>query len=418
MEDEIDLRAYVEVLLRHWYWIAGLAVLGAVVGFVFASLQPELYEGQSVVIITQPRYQIEFDSRFETRLGVPTYKAFPTLATSDGVLHDVLDSYSPSPGSGIEEWTLSTLRNMVKATSEGDPSLVILTVTSRSPEDAAAIANVWAGALVKRGREVYGQSEVDVAFFEERVQEAQLTLDQAESELVEFQGRNPGSILTAQLRSLLRAQAEYLQRQRAVKYIMQDVQGLRAQLAEETVGQRGSLADDLTALLLQIKAFAAETSTPVQLQVDGNVGFSDKSTAEQRAFLDDLVTTLAARSTEIDDKLAQLEPQILASQRDLQATTVISTQLTLARNMAYDTYVTLAHKLDEGRISSQEANGTVQVGSQAAVPDMPVGPGRLFTAVVGGMAGFVIGVIVAFFVEFWPGKEEASERVAPAVKTG
>src|SRR5690606_34571468 len=117
-----------------------------------------------------------------------------------------------------------TLRKMVAATSEGDPSLVILTVTSRSAEDAAGIANVWADTLVVRGSALYGQGEADVVFFEAQVQEAQAALDQAESALVDFQARNQVGILTARLSSHQQAQADYLGQQRAIGYIIQDVE--------------------------------------------------------------------------------------------------------------------------------------------------------------------------------------------------
>jgi uncharacterized protein involved in exopolysaccharide biosynthesis len=418
LEEEIDLRAYIEVLLKYWYWIVGLAALAAAAAFVYTSLQPATYEARSVVIITAPRYQMQFDERFETQLGVPAYKAFPTLATSDGVLQAVVEAYSPSPASGIEKWTLTTLRRMVAATSEGDPSLVILTVTSRSPEDAAGIANVWADTLVVRGSALYGQGEADAAFFEAQAQEAQVALERAESALVDFQARNQISILGAKLDSLRQAQADYLGQQRSIGYIIQDVEGLGAQLAEQAADQSASLADSLTALLLQIKAFNAGSSTPVQLQVDGNASIADKSPAEQRAFLESLVATLRAKSAEIDGRLAELEPQILSSQRDLQAITVERDRLTRTLDLARDTYVTLARKLEEARISAQEENGTLHVGSHAAVPELPVGPRRMFNTAVAGAAGLMIGVIVAFVAEFWRSKEAPTEQVSPALKTG
>jgi polysaccharide biosynthesis transport protein len=418
MEDEIDLRAYIEVLLRYWYWIAGLAVLAAAAAFVFTSFQPPQYEAKSVVIITEPRYQMQFDARFETQLAAPAYKAFPTLATSDGILQGVLAAHTPSASSGIDAWTLTTLREMVKATSEGDPSLVVLTVTSQSPVDAAAIANVWAGQLVQRGRQLYGQDEADVAFFEDRVQESQQALAEAESALVDFQARNQAGIVAAQLESLQQAQMDYLEQQRTVAYVIQDVQGLRAQLSGQTGNQAASLADNLTALLLQIKAFNAQTSTPVQLQVDGNAGFSGTSPAQQRAFLDGLATTLEAKAVEIGGSLSRLEPQILTAQRDLQAMTVESDALTRSRDLARDTYMTLARKLEEARISSQEANGALHVGSQAAIPERPVGPRRLFNTAVAGLAAGLVGIIGAFVIEYWRSKETMGEQAAPALKTG
>ncbi|HUX77877.1 MAG TPA: Wzz/FepE/Etk N-terminal domain-containing protein [Anaerolineae bacterium] len=419
MEEEIDLRAYVAVLIRYWKWIAGLALVAAVAAFVVSLLLPSAYEASAVVIITEPRYQMQFDPRFKTAdQWTPAYNAFPTLATSDGVLRSVLDAYAPSPEAGIEEWKLRTLSGMVEATSEGDPSLVVLRARSRSPEDAAAIANLWADALVKRGNDIYSDREDDVEFFQEQVAQAGQALDDADAALVEFEARSQASTVDAQLESLRQAQADYLADQRAIAYIVQDIQGLRAQLVQQPGDRPVSLADDLTALLLQIKAFNllqvealdAQASTSIQLQISSGGSFSDKSPAEQVAFLDDLVDTLEAKSSKIDGRLAELEPQMLALQRRLQEIAAESDRLTSARDLTSETYKTLARKLEEARIAAREENGVLQVGSYAAVPEKPMSPRKLLNTAVAGTLGLMLGVFGAFALEWWRTDEEREDR--------
>ena len=409
MEEEIDLRVYVEVLISRWKWIVGLALVAAVTAFVVSSLLPSTYEASSVIIITQPRYQMQFDSRFET-VGewTPAYKAFPTLATSDEALQGVVDAYTPSPEAHIEEWTLRTLAGMVEATSEGDPRLVVLKVRSRSPEDAADIANLWADQFTALGNGIYGGTEKDVAFFEEQGNQARQVLDRADVELIEFQARNQSSIVSAQLSSCRQTQTDYLADQRAIAYIVQDIQGLRGQLAQQPGDQPASLADDLTALFLQVKAFGA--STPIQLQVNSADSLSNKSLAEQIAFLDDLVVTLEAKSSEINERLAELEPQILALQQRLQEINVESDLLTSARDLARETYMTLARKLEEARIAAQEENGVSQVGSYTAVPEEPVSRRRMLNTAVAGVLGGMMGVFGAFAIEWWRGDGEMGRQ--------
>lgn len=419
MEEEIDLRAYVAVLIRYWKWIAGLALVAAVAAFVVSLLLPSAYEASAVVIITEPRYQMQFDPRFKTAdQWTPAYNAFPTLATSDGVLRSVLDAYAPSPEAGIEEWKLRTLSGMVEAISEGDPSLVVLRARSRSPEDAAAIANLWADALVKRGNDIYSDREDDVEFFQEQVAQAGQALDDADAALVEFEARSQASTVDAQLESLRQAQADYLADQRAIAYIVQDIQGLRAQLVQQPGDRPVSLADDLTALLLQIKAFNllqvealdAQASTSIQLQISSGGSFSDKSPAEQVAFLDDLVDTLEAKSSKIDGRLAELEPQMLALQRRLQEIAAESDRLTSARDLTSETYKTLARKLEEARIAAREENGVLQVGSYASVPEKPVSPRKMLNTAVAGTLGLMLGVFGAFALEWWRTDEERGDR--------
>jgi uncharacterized protein involved in exopolysaccharide biosynthesis len=410
MEDEIDLRAYIEVLLRHWAWIVGLAVGSALVAFLVSSFLPATYEASSVVLVTEPRYQIQFDPRFGTEERTPAYDAFPTLAESDGILQAVVQAYEPPPGSGLEPWRLATLSEITEATSGGDPSLVLLSIESTSPKVAADLANTWADVLVERGNAIYGGSAKDVTFFEGQLAQAERALDQAESALIEFQARDGGSIIRAQLASLNQTQADYLADQRAAAYISQDIQGLRAQLADQSSSGSASLGDSLTALLLQIKAFDAQT--PIQLQIDSDSDLSEGTREEQIAFLNRLAATLEAKSAEIDARLAKLEPEILGLQRKLQEINTESARLTRARDLASETYLTLARKLEEARITAQEENGTLQVGSYAATPVHPIGPRRLMNTAVAGILGLMLGVVAAFGIEFW--RSEPAQAVEQA----
>ena len=65
-EEEIDLRKYVQLLFRNWYWIVGLALAAAVFGFSCDSLLPPEYEAKAQVFASGSAYQISFDPRFKS----------------------------------------------------------------------------------------------------------------------------------------------------------------------------------------------------------------------------------------------------------------------------------------------------------------------------------------------------------------
>lgn len=413
MEEEIDLHAYVEVLLHHWKWIVGIALVAAVIGFVASSLAADTYRASSVVIVTEPRYRLQFDPRVATSTGwKPAYQAFPVLATSDGILEIVIDEYIPPAEAGIDTWGLSALSGMVEASSEGDPSLVVLSVLSPSAQASASIANVWAEALVQVGNQIYGGSEKDVTFFQDQAAEAAEALDALNSDLVEFEARNDIGIVEAQLESLRQAQDDYLTSQRTIAYIIQDIQGLRDQLAQQPTDQSLSLADALAALLLQIKAFNTQVAAPdapaaepIGLQIGDSLSLAGTSRAEQVDLLDDLAATLQTKSVEIDERLLELQPEILALQRQLQGLLSEQDRIVRAQSVARETYLTVARKLDEARIAAQEQDSTLRVGSYAAIPENPVGPRRLFNTLLAAMLGMTLGVIVVFADQFWRGNE-------------
>jgi uncharacterized protein involved in exopolysaccharide biosynthesis len=400
MEEEIDLRRYIEVLLGHWIWIVGLAVVAAIAGFVLSSLQPPTYQASSVVMVTEPRFQLQFDSRFQTDEGSPAYKAFPVLAVSDDVLQSVLDAYQATATGRTDPLTLGQLADMTEASSEGDPSLVVLTVQSNSAETASLLANLWADVFTGHGNALYSGGQSDVDFFQEQMAQAANALQEAEETLIEFEAGNRESILQNQLGSLQQAQRDYLASQRAISTLVQDVQALRAQLAERPSSQETSLADGLTALFLQLKAFNAQTEMPLQLSID-SASVLGQSVTQQMAYLDDLAATLQQKSIEIGQKLEALEPEILDLQRQIQQISVEKDRLTRGRDLARETHLTLARKLEEAQISAQEANGVLHVGSYASVPSRAIGPRTMFNAALAGLVGLMLGVVGVLAVDFW-----------------
>jgi uncharacterized protein involved in exopolysaccharide biosynthesis len=348
--------------------------------------------------------------RFEALTQQPAYKAYPTLAKGDEVMEALFARLNPRPA---EIKTLGDLRGMVEAKAGTDPSVVQLIVRSPNPQEAARIANLWAEIFVAHANRVYGASDEELKQLEGQLAQAQAELEAAEQALIEFQARNQASILDARLDSLKSDQAHYLADQRAITYILQDIQALREQLARQPSERPSSLADDLTTLFLQIKAFNAQASAPIQLQVNSAESLSNKSIKETIALLDDIAQALRAKSAEIGQRLEELQPQILSLQRQLQEIYTESDRLTRQRDLAKETYTALARKVEETRIAVQGVQSTARLGSRAAVPEKPARPRKLLNTAVAGVLGLMLSVFGAFVWEWWQGgAEEQGSRGA------
>ncbi|MFQ6102252.1 MAG: GumC family protein [Anaerolineae bacterium] len=430
MEEEIDLRVYVEVLIRSWKWVVGLALVAAVAAFAVSFLISPIYEAMALAAVTEPRYVMRFDPRFETVDSVqPAYKAYPELATSDDLLQELLTSPNLL-SEGVE--TLQDLRGILEAKSGADPSMVQLVVSSQDPEEAARVANAWAALFVARANEIYGaHSEDQGRFFEDQLERTQAELEAAEQALIEFQARNQGAVLEAQLASAQQDLQDYLVEQREIERAVRNARALQTHVAGQPTDGPATPGDNLAALLLQIQAFSIRTSRPaqtadyerggalsvwlqpeseagssIQLQIsDAALLSSERTVGELMASLDELVLTLEAWEEEIETHVAALEPQILALQQQLQEIQTEEDGLTRARDVARETHTTLARKVEEARIATQDTTGEVRLASQAAVPEKPVSPRKLLNTAVAGMLGLMLGVFGAFAVEWWRGDE-------------
>lgn len=400
MEEEIDLRPYLAALLKYWYWIIGSGLAAAIVALIVSNILPPTYEATALVAITRPRYVLQFDSRFQNVSNIqPVYRAYPELATSDGILAELRQAN----GNLASVAGLSELRQMLSATAGADPSLIRLSAKGRDSQAVAALANSWADIYVRRANELFGNQSMDqVTFFTTQLELAAQEVERAQQNLVLFQGQNRSAILETQLLAYADVQTVYLARQQALALLLEDIAGLKRQLAGQSANQPITAADQLTALLLQIKAFGAGEAATLQLQLDGQVPGPELSAAEQRVLLDSLAGALGGTAVNIERRLADLEPQILQAQRDLQESIATLDRLQRDLTTAQETYTTLARKLEEARLTTEGVGSEVQLASYAAVPETAVGPRRGLNTAVAGALGIFLGLVWVLGSVWWP----------------
>jgi succinoglycan biosynthesis transport protein ExoP len=399
LEDEIDLRQYIAILLRYKFWIAGLALISAVTAFGVSSLLPPTYEATALVTATKPSYLIEFDPRVQTQSDLqPSYQAYPALAMGDELaveLQQALAAQFPAT-----PYTLRDLQEKMEAKNGGDQSVIQLTVKDHDPERAAAIVNQWAALFVEKTNQLYGQSDEDLAFFEAQLQDAESELSSAEQALIDFQAVNQANVLQTQLNQKHAALNNYLGGARTLRLIIQDGKSLQARLETQDPSLRASLSDEIASLFVEIESLTGQ-GLPIQLQLSGQQGLSDKAVGEQADYVASLVSTLGDKLVILESEAQALEPDILRLQQQVQEERTKESRLNLARDVAQETFRTLTQKVAETRIAVQNKEGTVRLASHAAVPHTKVAPRRMMSTVVAGGLGFFMVVIGAFGVEYW-----------------
>src|SRR5437868_4852975 len=122
MEDEIDLRRYVQGVLRYWPLIAALTVIAAAGAAVISLQQHDVYQAVALISISTARYNLQ--PAGASASGPLPVRAYPELAQSDDVLAQVLsETQAMSP---TAELSLAGLQGQLSAEGASDPSLVRL----------------------------------------------------------------------------------------------------------------------------------------------------------------------------------------------------------------------------------------------------------------------------------------------------
>lgn len=394
-EQEIDIRPYIQAIIDKWFWILGAGILAAIIGYGVSLLMTPTYEATALVAITEPRQRVQLDPRIQTVTENRPLQAYPDLAKSDELLSELLAQLPEN-----SELTLRALKNKLTAEPGSDPTILKLTVSDESAAKSAELANTWAELFINWANRIYGdQGEEQLVFFEEQLKEAGKKLEEAEQAQINFQAHNRSYILENELLALQQTQADYLAKQRQANLILQDIESLLAQPGNnepESVNQ-------LASILLQIRALggvanSTESTMPWQIQVNVD-GRSNLNQADQQAILSHLRETLLAQSSQIEEKLVELEPQILLIQQEKQEANSEENRLLRDTTVAEETYTALARAVDEKRITSQDTTSGVKLASRTSVPSQPASPNKLLNAIAAMGLGLLIATTVVLIFE-------------------
>jgi len=395
MEDEIDLRQYVVVLLKYWRWIAGLAVVAAVVAFAVSSITPPSYQTTALVTATQSRYELQFDPRFQNvqdsavqSLLTEQYRTYPALAVSD----DVFNQLAAETG-----WEIKDLKEKLEVPGQNTPNLLALQVQGENPEEIADVANHWARLFVEKANALYG-SRGELEQFTRQKEVVAAALAEADQAITAFREEN-FDLLKQRANSKNNLMTGYEAKLVRLRQIQSEVTMLA-----QTVDENSSPALIAGILAEMINNGVVGEEQPFQIKLDEVDPVSSIQAME---------TALQSQITAIETELLSLEQEVEILQAEQAAQQKKLEELVRDRNVKEEAFTVISRKVQEAQIdaTSNSTAGKVQIASEAAVPTEALPRGRARNAAVAGVLGLMVGVFAVFALEWW--REGAEQKPPP-----
>ena len=136
----MDLSEFLRILRRNWLILAAFLLAGLLIATVVSLLQPKQYQAKADLFVTTASTTTLQDLSNATAFTQQVVKSYVSVATKQSVLQRVIDSH------GLHT-TPEQLAKQVSADAAANTSVIELTVTASSPQEAAGIANSWSSAL-------------------------------------------------------------------------------------------------------------------------------------------------------------------------------------------------------------------------------------------------------------------------------
>jgi uncharacterized protein involved in exopolysaccharide biosynthesis len=435
MEQEIDLRPYIALLLRRWRLIIGVAVLSALLAASITLIQPRTHTYTAQILFTLEQSRLQFDNRFVT--------AHDPLAADPNrsrVLSDLASSYTlearvlPNlPADLIEDdFTTGDLASQFAVNNNGD--IIRISITSDDAQAAETLLTYWVEEYIALVNELYGFDAGQSVAIEEQLALAHKRYDTSQAALEAFIGQGELVQLEqriAELRGLLDSARsanlaiynQYLERARQLMAIINDAQTLLQQVQS---GNDDALATNLGQLLLRART-VGNFELPVNLRFDltetgaANIGVAeiselvqvleqrhDELLAESQQFAD-----AVSRSADADfalpvDVRTRYEMELASLQERYESLTARQTALRQERDIGIESVGILQRKLNERAVAAGTARSEVQVIGVAQEPPRSMLLRLVLRAGVAGTLAAVLAMLAVLAREFFAQRRQAA----------
>lgn len=418
-DEEVELRDYINVLLKRKKLIIVITILAMLVAAVFSYfvLSP-VYEAsgsllvnpkQATVSITSPD-QLLSPLTYLPQISVATYQQ---IVKSKDIEKKVLDNLNLS--SPPYNLTLDKLDGMIAVVNPTNSTLIQVSVQYKDPETAQKIAeNILNETLVYINNLNTSQFQSSNSVLGKQYLDAKKELESVEKAIADFNSQSdnldslqrerasyvaalnsylstllPLNSQIAQYESLLNSTKEKLKNEN--KYIVLE----KSIVDDPLLSQLAQQLSNTNILYLSQLKVSSQENNPIYEDLrskEENYSISLSGLYAQKASLEKVVTNA-------QEKIHQLDELINSKQLQLN-------DLNRAADMAQTSYTTISSNYVQ---SSLTPLSPVTIAEMPVVSENPIKPRKVFNIAVTGVAAFFFSILLAFFLEYWYGGKEKKE---------
>jgi capsular polysaccharide biosynthesis protein len=449
-DDEIDLRPYIVGLIRKWWVIVLLSIIGAAIGFALSRKSPERYQAVAIILLTKQTSKLNLTSQLPT-ITEPTSAqsrtdTILTIAESNAVALQVWEAIEKQKTiSNLPDFR--ALKGLVTFVIQGDT----LKVTALSADQALAeiLANQWAQTLVDTVNLIYS-GEQPLSIIQSQRESAQTDYETAQTALEYFLQTSQIEALEQKISSLnilslgatndlQNLYAYYQNRKNEMLALQIQADALKQQIEQ---GSQSAAADfgDALAILITRAAYmnlhinhvesdsVYETSTGnQQISTRANLGSSVAIQLSDLEFLRDdpqnyiadietIISQAQTEQTKAETALQSLSQSVLDKNSDPTADEVFTqlreakaqlenersafATLKTSRDLSLTAYQTLLAKEAEIKNTPKSSNFMVML-SPAMLPETPISRNPMRNMAIAGAFGFFLSTFIVLAFTWW-----------------
>ncbi len=393
MEDEIDLRPYLEGLVRHWRWILSATVLAALGALLLSFVMPPTYEATAYVFVVSTNATEGPSSVVSPQTQLALLKSGAVARTVIQTLGDQLTD---------EEKKELLKEGAVKVQPDAaDKTLFNVKAQANTAQKSLDIVNAWVTAGAAIINETQDQTlDISLPALQKTADDTAKGLQTAEEKLNAKRRDLQVDLLTQQLtRTQTLLNNQFAEREN-VKSALGQSDALRQQVQQGQVSVTSEM-------LLNLQSIATGTGSTYLVQSSLGSSYlvqpSQGASLPRQQQLDQLDAVIAAlngRQRSLDASIDSVAKQVETLQLQLNDKQVQLADLTRARDTVKADYTTAAERLRSAQITHVVRQNPARAIAQAILPDAPISPKKALNVAIAAMLGLFLSVLGVFAVGF------------------
>lgn len=388
MSSELDLSFFIAALRRRW-WIVLLCVSAALaLALVLGMRQAQRYDASNTLLVQSPRYQWRFDNSITaiTDQRRDFQREILAIARSDEIARNAAAALEVA---GLTDPVSPAALQSAIMVRAGDGNTIVVTATATDPARAAAYASAWTEQLIASARDVYGAVQ-DLTSFQTELAEQQGRLQQMDEALAQARARTGLYSVTDPrddaMRSSVTSQQLNLVNATLAQYLVDlgNLRYLREQLSQAAAGS------DLTQLPWELLAGPVLSQRGVISPEIARANLDDRAGLE--SLLDQEEAALQATVDGLSNQADQAQMALAADWQDYE-------RILRERNQVRDTYLILLRKVTELALQERVDPSLLSIVGSVEPLVTPVGAPLTALLATAGLAGLLVGTLVAVWAE-------------------
>jgi len=399
-EEEIDLREYINVLLKRKGIIILIFLIAVITAAIvsFFIIEP-VYQANTVITVSKPKIGNSIVSE-------PSLEDYKNLIT-DNVLEEELIQKLNLDKTLIEV-TPYDLERMITIELPKGTNLIKMNLQASEPKLTKDIINTWATLFVEKNKRLYFD-EVKMAKtdIEEKLKLAEQDFFEIEEKLMKFNETDNVETIEDEIEYKAIKILTFKSRLINIQLSLEKEKAKKEQIITEMNEQEKilklnkSIVDDqffrqlipnIADANLEIAnlTYVSEVTNPIYYNL-----------AQQLISTNISINSLIAEENQLKKNINDFSASLENLKKELTEKKLILAQLNREYSAKEKLYNIFYKQAEEIGLTETAEEDLLKIASLAYEPKSPIKPNRKLNILIAGVLGLFVGIFVAFFLEFW-----------------